>query len=188
MQLTVYAAISLSDVLIELKDTFEQQNDHVEIIYNFGGSGTLAQQIQQGAPVDMFISANEQWMDQLQTEQLIVSESLTTIAYNELVFIGSNSEQADKPLEHYLTREDFSLAIGHPDTVPAGKYAKQILDHYNLYDSLREQIIFAKDVRQVLTYVETGNADYGFVYKSDLPDAENSHSLLTVDSNFHDAI
>src|SRR5699024_1653615 len=86
--LTISAAISLSDVLAELKQLYESDNEHIEITYNFGGSGTLAQQIQQGAPVDLFISANDQWMDTLTSDQLIIDDSLTTIATNELVMIG----------------------------------------------------------------------------------------------------
>ncbi|HLS20785.1 MAG TPA: molybdate ABC transporter substrate-binding protein [Bacillota bacterium] len=189
VNLTVSAAISLSDVLMELKTLYEETNDNVEITYNFGGSGTLSQQIQQGAPVDIFISANEQWMETLQSEQLILEDSLTTVAMNELVLIGEMSaQQRGLSIDDYLTEGEPAIAIGHPETVPAGIYTKQALDELNLYDLFNDELIFAKDVRQVLTYVETGNADYGFVYKSDAHTSEQSEILAIVDPNLHDSI
>lgn len=187
--LTISAAISLSDVLAELKQLYESDNEHIEITYNFGGSGTLAQQIQQGAPVDLFISANDQWMDTLTSDQLIIDDSLTTIATNELVMIGqSENNDSDVPFEQLLTEDNPTIAIGHPDTVPAGIYAKQSLEALNLYHTLQEHIIFAKDVRQVLTYVDTGNAHYGFVYKSDAYTSDTSEIITTLEDTLHEQI
>lgn len=188
IDLTISAAISLSEVLTELKTLYESENDMVNITYNFGGSGTLSQQIQQGAPVDIFISANEQWMDRLQKEQLIVEHTLTTVAMNELVLIGKFDVKNEQTIEQYLTQRDAIIAIGHPDTVPAGKYGKQTLVALNLYDKLKNELILAKDVRQVLTYVESGNADYGFVYKSDALTSKTSDILVTIDEHLHEPI
>jgi len=187
--LTISAAISLSDVLEELKQLYESDNDDIEITYNFGGSGTLAQQIQQGAPVDLFISANDQWMNTLKSDQLIVDNSLTTVATNELVIVGPpGKNKSDNSIEQFLTENNLTIAIGHPDTVPAGIYAKQALDTLDLYHILEENIIFAKDVRQVLTYIETGNADYGFVYKSDAYTSDTSEIITTLDTALHDQV
>lgn len=189
IHLTVSAAISLSDVLNELKILYEKNNDHIEITYNFGGSGTLSQQIQQGAPVDIFVSANEEWMETLQSEQLILEDTLTTVAINELTLIGNSlAQQSEQSISDYLTEGEQTIAIGHPETVPAGMYTKQALKALNVYDILVDKFIFAKDVRQVLTYVETGNAHYGFVYKSDALTSENSEIITIVDSNLHDSI
>lgn len=187
-QLTISAAISLSDVLIELKSLYEQEVSVTQITYNFGGSGTLAQQIQQGAPVDLFISANEQWIDTLLIDHLIDENTLTTLATNELVLIGHSDLDKQETLDKYLLNQDTTIAIGHPDTVPAGKYAKQVLESLNLYKTLEDQLILAKDVRQVLTYIETGNADYGFVYKSDALSSKSSEILMTIDEALYDPI
>lgn len=186
-ELTISAAVSLSDALNEIKTIYENKND-VQLTFNFGGSGTLSQQIQQGAPVDLFISANEQWMTTLSDEQLIEENTLENITYNELVLIAHDDLKPIDSLKDFLQTTNLSIAIGHPDTVPAGMYTKQVFDYLNVTNTIEGQLILAKDVRQVLTYVETANTDLGFVYKSDALTVENIHQLKTVDPSWHEPI
>lgn len=187
-ELHISAAISLSEALIELKEIYEKEHP-VSITYHFGGSGKLAQQIEQGAPFDIYISANEQWMKEVMEKDLVDKHTYTAIINNKLVFIKRKDLQLEETDLNILLEEDIKqIAIAHPDTVPAGYYTKQALENYQLWEEIDEKIIFAQDVRQVLTYVETGNAEVGFVYASDLFQAENVDLVDFVDENLYEEI
>ena len=162
-ELKVSAAASLSDVSKALKKEFEKTHKNVNVTFNYGGSGALRQQIEKGAPTDVFMSANTKDVDMLKKHNQ--AHNTYKYAHNQLVLIGDkNSDQASvKDL-----KDNEKLAIGEVKTVPAGKYAKQYLDDQHLYGDVKDKIIFAKDVKQVLNYVEKGNAQEGFVYKTDL--------------------
>lgn len=186
--LMVSAAASLTDALLEIKQGFEAEHD-VEITFNFGGSGKLAQQIEQGAPVDVFISANTNWMDILVEHDFILSDSLTNVISNELVLIAHR----DAPftydqLSEINTNEIAQFAIGHPESVPAGTYAKQALVASGLWNELEQKVVYTQDVRQVIAFVATGNADLGIVYASDALIAEEVKVLTTIDASLHDDI
>lgn len=186
--LTVSTAVSLSNALQEIKQAFEAEHN-IELQFNFGGSGSLAQQIQQGAPVDVFISANQIWMDQLADKGFILTDSLSYIAENRLVLIAQQDAKSSyESFADLKPTTDLQLAIGHPDSVPAGQYAKQVLDNLELWEPLENQLILAKDVRQVLTYVETGNADLGIVYESDTYLSEQTKILAIADHHLHEPI
>lgn len=166
VNLSVSAAASLKDVAEELKILYEAQNTDVTISYNMAGSGTLQQQIENGAPADLFISAGKQQMDTLQEKGLLVDSSRKDLLGNELVLISDkNSELADFEA---LTEADVEkIAIGTPETVPAGKYAQEVLTSLGLWEQVQDKLVQAQDVRQVLNYVETGNAEAGLVYRTD---------------------
>lgn len=186
--LTISAAISLTDALEEIKEIYEKDHD-ISLSFNLAGSGTLAQQIEQGAPVDLFISANTNWMDLLEEKGLILSDSRKNIAENRLVIISHKNNPAETlPLSGEAFHSFEQVAIGNPDSVPAGNYTREALQAANMWDSLREKAILTKDVRQVLTYVETENADLGFVYKSDALLSEQIKILATIDEGLHQPI
>ncbi|HLR80919.1 MAG TPA: molybdate ABC transporter substrate-binding protein [Bacillota bacterium] len=188
IELTVSAAVSLTDALEDIKDIYEQENN-VKLTFNLGGSGKLAQQIQQGAPVDLFISANQDWMDTLEKEDLIVPETRTDITGNSIVLIANQSAPFSISSMDAIDPQDIEkIAIGNPDSVPAGKYAQQVLQKAQLLDELEEKFVLAKDVRQVLTYVKTGNADIGFVYESDARTSENIQIITRAKQDDHDPI
>lgn len=167
-ELFVAAAASLTDAMEEITEIYEEEHSDVELTFNFAGSGKLAQQIQQGAPVDVFISANENWMDTLIEEDYIDADERLEVTGNRLVIITQHDTDIS-----YDTFDDIDgtvldqIAIGNPESVPAGEYTEEILDNLDKWDELEDQFVYAKDVRQVLTYVESGNADIGFVYESD---------------------
>ncbi|MDR1069631.1 MAG: molybdate ABC transporter substrate-binding protein, partial [Gracilibacteraceae bacterium] len=165
-ELNVSAAASLTDALEEIYT--EYQKDSADVInFNFAASGTLQKQILEGAPCDIFISASKGHMDGLADENLIVPESRKDLLGNSLTLIAS-AEKADVVSADGLAGADVaSIVVGEPDSVPAGNYAKQTLESMGIWDAIQDKLIFAKDVRQVLEYVETGNADCGFVYRSD---------------------
>jgi molybdate transport system substrate-binding protein len=166
VELTVSAAASLQDVLTEIKANFEKDHSNIKIVYNFGASGALQQQISQGAPVDLFFSAAEDQFNQLVQKGLIRKNNETNLVGNQLVLIVPRFSHKE-----INTFEDLNsaakIAIGSPEVVPAGKYAKETLQNLKLWNSIEGKIVPSKDVRQVLTYVETGNVDAGIVYKTD---------------------
>ncbi|WP_137791778.1 molybdate ABC transporter substrate-binding protein [Bacillus sp. E(2018)] len=166
VELTISAAASLQDVLTIIATQYEKENPNVTITYNFGGSGALQQQISNGAPVDLFFSAAEDKFDQLVEKGLIKKEQGTDLVGNKLVLVV----QKDSPLEINSFEGLVNvkkIAVGTPETVPAGKYATETLETLKLLKEVEKKIVYAKDVRQVLTYVETGNVDAGIVYKTD---------------------
>ena len=172
--ITVSAAISLKDALDELGPIFQVQQHRKDggsgtaVTYNYGGSGTLARQIEQGAPVDVFFSAAEKQMDELAAQGLIVADTRRDLVGNALVLIVPS--QATPVVHNFqdLTGSAVkTIALGETSTVPAGMYARQTLEHLGLFAAVEKKIVYAKDVRAVLTYVETGNADAGLVYQTD---------------------
>lgn len=163
--LTVFAAASLGDVLTEIGTNFQAQTGiHVE--FNFGGSGALEQQIAQGAPVDVFLSADEAKVNRLEKRGLIRTGTRRTFLSNTLVIV----ERAgyDEPLKSAadLARAR-SIALGQPDSVPAGIYAREYLQKLGLWQELQPKVIPTENVRAALAAVEAGNADVAIVYKTD---------------------
>lgn len=188
-EVAVLAAASLTDAMDEIIAKFEKDSD-CTITASYAGSGDLVQQIEGGAPCDIFISASKSNMDQLEEGGYIDAETRQDMLRNTLTLI-STVEKKDSVKMDTLTSTDVgTIAVGEPETVPAGKYATQVFDNLNITDRLTDKIVYAKDVRAVLNYVETGDADCGFVYRTDalLLDEANGVIIGDVDESFHDAI
>jgi molybdate transport system substrate-binding protein len=136
--------------------------------FNFASSGTLQQQIERGAPVDVFISAADKQMNALAAKNLIVPSTRRVLAHNELVLIVPRTSRVTvksfSDLSNPLVRR---VAIGAPASVPAGQYAEQMLRKLGLWNSVRPKAVQGKDVREVLTQVALGNVDAGLVYRTD---------------------
>jgi molybdate transport system substrate-binding protein len=163
----VSAAISLKDALAVLKEIYEKKKPDVAIRFNLASSGMLQKQIEEGAPVDLFISAGKKQMDELAAKKLIVPETRSDLLGNELVLIISKEKKGAIKSFADLADKAQSISIGQPETVPAGKYGKETLSNLKLWAAVEKKIMFAKDVRQVLSYVDSGNVDAGLVYQSD---------------------
>jgi len=184
VELTISAAASLQDALEELKTTYEKQHDTIKILYNFGGSGALQQQILQGAPADLFFSAAEDKFDALVEKEMIDQKQGTDLLANELVLIvPKNNEKQIKSFEDL--QQAGKIALGTPETVPAGQYGVDTLKHMQLWDSLESKVVYTKDVRQVLTYTETENVDAGMVYKTDALVSDKVDIVATADEAMH---
>lgn len=184
VELTVSAAASLTDALKEIQTGYEKKNSSVKLNLNFGASGSLQQQIEQGAPADLFISAAAKNVKALVEQQLIDPEQQTVLLTNELVLVvPTSAEGADKAgnLEDLARPEIKHIAIGEPQSVPAGGYAKEALAHAKLWDTLQPKFVLSKDVRQVLTYVESGNAEAGFAYKTDALTSQKVTIVTVID-------
>jgi molybdate transport system substrate-binding protein len=165
--LTVSAAISLKDVLNDIEAAYKSGHAGTTLHFNLGGSGTLQQQIEQGAPVDLFISASPKEMDALQSKGMLLAGTRHDLVKNEVVLIVPADKTGVGDFQDLTKADVKEVAIGEPRTVPAGDYAQQVLTHFGIYDRLKPKLVFGKDVRQVLAYVETGNADAGIVYATD---------------------
>ena len=185
--LTISAAASLKDALVEVEAAYKQSQPDVEFSNNFAGSGTLAAQIDQGAPVDVYLSAAAKQMDNLETKGLLAPGSRRNLLRNTLVLIAP----LDSKLGSFqgLAVSDVKLiALGDPASVPAGQYGRQTLLALHLPDNVSSKIVLAKDVRQVLTYVETGNADAGLVYGTDAKSSGKVKVVATAPESSHDPI
>jgi molybdate transport system substrate-binding protein len=167
-EIIVSAAISLKDALDEVTHLCTAVNPNVSVKTNYGASGTLEIQIEQGAPVDVFLSAAPKQMNALEAKGLLLEGTRKDLLRNEVVLIVPVSSSLPISSFQDLTRADVKLvALGEPTVVPAGQYAKEVLTNLGIYDAVNSKAVLAKDVRQVLTYVETENVDAGIVYATD---------------------
>ena len=164
-EITVSAAASLRDVLTVLAADFQKARPADTIRFNFGSSGALQKQIEAGAPVDIFIAAAAKNMDALAKSGEINPTSRRRFARGELVLIAPQGSKLKSVHELRLSSVQ-TLAIGGPG-VPAGDYARQTLNYLNLQNAVSAKLILSKDVRAVLAQVAAGNADAGFVYRTD---------------------
>lgn len=166
-ELDVFAAISLTDALSEIGATFTAESD-VKIFYNFAASTTLQRQLEKGATADVFISASPRQVVALETNGFLEADSRHDLLTNRLVLVSDGTAKISvETLPDLAVPEISRIAIGHPNIVPAGTYAKEALDHFELWETLRSKLIFGVDVRATLAYVTAGNVDIAIVYKTD---------------------
>jgi len=167
-QLTVSAAASLSDAFKEIGRRFEATKSGVTVRCNFAASGVLIQQIAQGAPVDVFASADQETMNRGVEQKLIEPDTRRDFAANVVVLVApAQGGPALKTLAD-LGRPDVKrIAIGKTETVPVGRYTKQLLEAANLWAPLQPKLVQADSVRQALDYVARGEVEAGFVYRTD---------------------
>jgi molybdate transport system substrate-binding protein len=166
----VSAAASLADVLTELSRSYEKTHKGVAIKTSFAGSSTLAKQIENGAPADIFISADKDWADYLEKRSLLNKTTRADLLVNELVVIAPY----DRVIPITIARDfdllaSFSgkLCTGEPAYVPVGKYAKQALTYYGWWSAIQPRLVGTEDVRTALAFVERGECALGIVYKTD---------------------
>jgi molybdate transport system substrate-binding protein len=168
----VFAAASLTDALTDVSEKWAEEG-HSPLHLIFASSSTLARHIEQGAPVNLFASADEKWMDYLADRKLIVSDTRKTLLGNDLVLIMPSDKAKPVSIKRgfdllALLGPDGRLAIGDPTHVPAGLYAKQALTKLGLWDQAAPRLARADDVRGALALVERGEAPAGIVYETDV--------------------
>jgi len=164
-ELLVFAAASLTDALGEIGDGFEARTG-VRVLFSFGGSNALARQIQAGAPADVFVSANLDRMDELERAGLVRPEDRVSLLSNRLAVVvaATSGLVVSSPRDLEQARR---LALGDPEAVPAGIYARRWLEGVGRWEALRERVVPTLDVRAALAAVESGAADAGIVYRTD---------------------
>lgn len=180
-QITVFAAASLTDVITDLAANFEKEKK-VTVKLNLAASGTLARQIDQGAEADVYLSANKSWMDFLVGKGK--SRENKSFARNDLVLISPiNKEFHFEKVDSLLMATTSRIAIGDPGYVPAGKYAMQVFNYYQL--DLGTRLLQAQDVRSALMMVELGEADFGIVYRTDALESKKVKVIYTFPEESH---
>ncbi len=181
---SISAAASLRETLTELCDSYAKSHPGVVFVKSFAGSGTLARQLEAGAPADLFLSADLAWMDYLKERRLVEPSSIATFATNTLVFVGARGRAAS--LQDLPKLE--KIAIGSPRSVPAGEYAMEALRHAGLDRQLDKKLVMAKDVRECLMYAERGEVDGAFVYATDALQTTKANLLFTVPQNLYSRV
>jgi len=193
IELNVCAGAGLTDVLTEINKVYMEENKKVVIVANFAAAGTLQQQIEQGAPADVFFSPGAKQMDALQNGGLIINETRQNLLKNRIVLVVPNNSTLNiSDFMDLLNGDVKKIALGDPEFVPAGTYGMQALNFFGIAEQLQSKLILCNDVRQVLSYVESGNVDAGIVYATDAaitdkvkvvadaPDEINSKIFFTI--------
>lgn len=183
--IVVGAASSLTNVMEELGPKFTEETG-IDIKLSYASSGTLKNQIEDGAPIDVFISASENKMNGLKSNSKI--DKVSNLLKNRIVFVVNNSYSLDIKEPKDLLGTENLLAIGEPETVPAGNYAKEVLLSLDLWDKINGQNIYGKNVRQVADYLNAGEVSSAFIYKTDLSILKNEYTYYLISEDLHKPI
>ena len=188
-ELNISAAISLKDALGEIQKNYEAKNPNTKIIYNLGASGALEKQIEQGAPADIFMSAAPKQMNDLEMKDLVNKPTRKNLVENKLVIIVPNASSLNITKYEDLAKNDVEkVSLGETGSVPAGQYAQEVLKKLEIWGKIKDKAVLAKDVRTVLTYVETGNVEAGIVYKTDAISSDKVRIVATAPEGSHQPI
>ncbi len=174
--LLVSAATSMQSALQEIAPIYARSGANVQVNYNFGSSGALQQQIEQGAPIDIFISAASKQMNTLQQQNLIIPETRKNLLTNRLVLVTPKTATLKlTDFRQLLKPEIQRIAIGEPRSVPVGQYATEVFKNLGILARVKAKLVLGNSVKSVLAAVETGDADAGVVYISD---ARGNHRVI----------
>lgn len=187
-EIVVSAAASLKNCLEEIIPEYEK-NSGDKIILNLGGSGTLRTQIEKGAVVDIFISANQENVNMLIDKNIIKKENAYDFLSNILILVKSPYSKSEIKSVEELKNSDVYIAVGNPETAPVGKYTLQSLKNLEIFETLnQEKVIYAKDVTAAAQYVQMGEADFGIIYDSDKNRMKNPIIVAEFPESSHDKI
>ena len=187
-EVRVFGAMSLADALTEIGEQFTAKHG-VKVLYNFAASVTLQRQIEKGASADIFISASPQQVDMLEKLGLLEVDTRYDVLSNKLVLVSHKNsnlsvESANKLVDATVSR----IAIGRPDIVPAGTYAREALMSLDLWEKVQPKFVFGTDVRATLAYVSSGNVDVAIVYQTDVTLRKNVKVLYEFPAETHSPI
>jgi len=175
----VLAGAGLKDALYAVKEAYANKAPEVEIRFSLAAAGILQKQVEEGVPADLFFTPGKSQMDDLQRKGLIIPKTRIDLLGNEIVLVVATEKKGAIKSFGDLSDKAQSVSIGLPEIVPAGKYARETLKSLGLWDKIEKRILYAKDVRTVLAYVDSGNVDAGLVYRSDTA-AMKSGTLVAV--------
>lgn len=187
-EIIISAATSMQNALEEIKVLYQQKHPQAKIVFNFGSSGSLQHQIEQGAAVDLFISAAPQQMNHLASKKLLLSQTRHDLAQNKMVLIVPRNNQSIDSFADLAEESVEQIALGEPTTVPAGQYAQEILTSLDLIDEVKPKAIYGTDVRQVFNYVATGNTEAGIVYRTEALDNKQVKIVAIAPENTYSPI
>lgn len=187
-ELTISAAASLIDCMADIQEAFNRQYPDIALKFNFGSSGALKEQIAQGAPVDVFFSAGTGQVQTLIESGLVEEESTKEVLRNKLVLITGKDNSKTLSFKTLGETDLEKLAVGDFGSVPVGQYTEQVFKALGLTDQLKDNLVYAKDVREVLFWIETGNAEAGIVYETDAKVSQKVIICDSADESWHDPI
>lgn len=187
-EIVVSAAASLKNCLEEILPEYEKLSGD-KVLLNLGGSGTLRTQIENGVPVDLFISADQKNVKILVDKNIVKKENSYDFLSNSLILVKSPYSKSSVNSVEGLKNSDVYLVIGNPDTAPVGNYTLTALKNLEILDKLnREKLVYAKDVSAVVQYVEMGEADFGVIYNSDKNRMKNPIVVEEFPENSYDKV
>jgi molybdate transport system substrate-binding protein len=187
--LLVSAAASLQRPLTDITPLYQQAHPRQTINYNFAASGALQQQIEQGAPVDIFISAATKQMKELQKKGLLAAGATKNLLTNQLVLIVPKQNSVSlTDFQQLIKPEVQRISMGEPRSVPAGQYATEVLQHLGILDRVQSKFVLGSNVKSVMTAVETGDVDAGIVYITDAQGSDKVTVVATADEKLHSPI
>lgn len=189
---TIYAASSMTNAVGDLVEAYNQQHDS-HVVTVFGGSSSLARQIESGAPADIFLSANEKWVTYLVDKKLAEADKVSLIAGNQLVLIKPASSpmqsfKLDQKEEWNRVLDGSRIAVGNTDSVPVGIYAKEALTHLGVWSDVKSKLAQTNNVRSALALVERGESALGIVYKTDALLTDTVEVVQSFEPTLHGAI
>lgn len=167
VELTVSAAASLTDVMKDIGKAYAAKVPNVKITSTFGSSGALQTQIEEGAPSDIFMSAAKKQMDALDQKKLLLDGTRKNLLVNRVVLIVPKGSSAVKSFDDVSTGKVKKIALGEPKSVPVGQYSEEVFTYLKVLDAVKKKAVYGSDVRQVLSWVESAEADCGVVYATD---------------------
>jgi len=188
---SILAAASTVEVMTELSRQFEQETGFKTEL-SFAASSVLARQIEAGAPADVYLSADQAWMDYLRERQLLREQPCFDLLANRLVIVvpagrAGVTVELDAAFDFARVCRG-GLAMGDPSHVPAGKYARQALEHVGWWERVQPRVVPAVDVREALRYVAMGEVDAGIVYATDAAGSDAVRVVATLPHGWHDPI
>ncbi len=185
IELVISAASSLTDVTKELAKKYNETNSGVTLTFTYGASGALQTQIEEGAPVDIFMSAGKKQMTALADKSLLVGKAKDLLINNVVLIVPKTSKVDIKSFADVGTDKVKKIAFGDPKTTPAGQYAQEVFTTLKIVDKVNEKANLGSDVRQVLTWVEMDEVDCGIVFKTDARKSDKVNIVATAPENSH---
>lgn len=187
VEVNVSAAASLKEAMIKLEEEYKKINRNIKLIVNYGGSGSLQRQIEQGAPCDIFVSAGKKQMEDLKNEGLLLNDTYKNLVENELVIIVPKESKLTS-VEDLRNNKVKHIAVGEANSVPVGKYTDEVLTNLKIKDYVEDKLVFAKDVKEVLVWTASKNAEIGFVYYTDTLNNDKIKIIEKVSKEHHSPI
>jgi molybdate transport system substrate-binding protein len=186
--LLISAAASLKDALEEIKPLYQRHKFNINVSYNFGASGALQQQIENGARADIFVSAAQKQMNILESNNLIIKDTRRNLLTNRLVLIVPKNSSGITDFTQLIDPKVKKIAIGEPRSVPVGEYAAEVFNKLGIFQQIKPKLVLANNVRQVVSAVASGNADAGVVYATDAKISNQIKLVATAAENLHSKI
>lgn len=186
--LTISIAATLIDAMKEIKPLYGKQKSNVNLIYNFASSGTLQQQIEQGAPFDVFFSGGTKQMDALQQKGLLVDGTRKNLLENQIALIVPKNSIGITDFKDLTNTGVRKVALGEPKSTTIGQLTEEVLTALKIFDQVKAKAVYAKDVRQALRYVESGNTDAGIVFFSDAKSSQKVKRVEIAPPTTHSSI